>query len=146
MPLAGGHENVADVVEAHPSDSHDWVGKRVCVEPTLGCEARGIDPPCGRCAVGEFGACEHFGSAGEGRYALPAGTSLGYNSRTGGRFRVAGVKGTEVVPVRLSLGRRRRDLDEIRVASRGGPVAAGAIRRACHGRRIGAHRRARRQW
>jgi len=86
MPLIGGHENVAEVAEVHPSVASDWVGKRVCVEPTLGCEPRGIDPKCPRCAVGEFGACENFGAAGEGRSALPAGTSVGYNSRTGGSW------------------------------------------------------------
>jgi threonine dehydrogenase-like Zn-dependent dehydrogenase len=58
----------------------------VCVEPTLGCLPRGIEPVCPRCAVGEFGACENFGAAGEGRYNLPAGTSIGYNNRTGGSW------------------------------------------------------------
>ncbi len=84
FPGVLGHENVAIVESVGPAVDEAWVGRRVCVEPTLCCEVRGIDPPCGRCAAGEFGACENFGAAGQGRYALPAGTSIGYNSRTGG--------------------------------------------------------------
>jgi threonine dehydrogenase-like Zn-dependent dehydrogenase len=79
-----GHENLADVEAVGRGVDGAWVGKRVCVEPTLCCEARGIDPPCGPCAAGAFGACENFGAAGAGRYDLPAGTSIGYNARTGG--------------------------------------------------------------
>ncbi len=84
MPMILGHENVAVVEEVGPAVDASWAGKRVCVEPTLGCTARGIEPPCGRCAVGEFGACENFGAAGLGRYQLPPGTSIGYNRATGG--------------------------------------------------------------
>jgi len=105
MPLIGGHENAAQVVEAHPSVADEWIGKRVCVEPTLGCEPRGIEPMCRRCAVGEFGACENFGAAGEGRYGLPAGTSVGYNSRTGGswgEFFVAHVSQLVEIPQKLT--------------------------------------------
>lgn len=86
MPMVLGHENVAVVDEVGPAVDPCWKGRRVCVEPTLNCEVRGIVPPCGRCAEGAFGACENFGSAGAGRYGLPAGTSIGYNSRTGGSF------------------------------------------------------------
>ncbi|HUT58483.1 MAG TPA: alcohol dehydrogenase catalytic domain-containing protein, partial [Phycisphaerae bacterium] len=81
-PMVLGHENVAVVEDLGPAVDPAWRGRRVCVEPTLGCQARGIDPPCPRCAAGEFGACENF--AGGGKYELPAGTSIGYNSRTGG--------------------------------------------------------------
>lgn len=83
-PMLLGHENVCVVDEAGPEADDSWVGRRVCVEPTLGCEPRGIEPPCPRCAAGEYGACENFGAAGAGRAALPAGTSIGYNRRTGG--------------------------------------------------------------
>lgn len=86
MPMILGHENVADVVEVGPGVEPSWKGKRVCVEPTLSCAVRGIDPPCPRCAAGEFGACENFGAAGQGHSQLPAGTSIGYNSRTGGSW------------------------------------------------------------
>ncbi|NLF31081.1 MAG: alcohol dehydrogenase catalytic domain-containing protein [Planctomycetes bacterium] len=86
MPLIGGHENVAQVVRTHSPADQAWIGRRVCVEPTLACAARGIEPPCRRCAAGEFGACESFGAAGQGRFSLPAGTSIGYNRVTGGAW------------------------------------------------------------
>ena len=86
MPMVLGHENVAVVEEAGPAVDGSWVGRRVCVEPTLCCRVRGIEPPCPRCAAGEFGACESFGDKGAGAAKLPPGTSIGYNSRTGGSF------------------------------------------------------------
>ncbi len=86
MPMTLGHENVAVVEDLGPAVDVSWKGRRVCVEPTLGCTARGIEPPCDRCKAGEFGACENFGANGQGRYKLPPGTSIGYNSRTGGSF------------------------------------------------------------
>ncbi len=86
MPLIPGHEIVAEVVEVHPSVDAGWVGRRACIEPTLNCIPRGITPVCPRCANGQFGVCENFGAAGAGDYALPAGTSIGYNSRTGGAW------------------------------------------------------------
>ena len=86
MPMGLGHENVAVVEEVGPAVDKAWVGRRVNVEPTLSCVPRGIDPPCERCAAGEFGACENFGDAGEGTAKLPPGTSIGYNAATGGSF------------------------------------------------------------
>ena len=100
MPMVMGHENVAVVDHVGPAVDRNWLGRRVCVEPTLSCIPRGIDPPCHCCQVGQFGACENFGSAGAGRYKLPAGTSIGYNSRTGGsmgEFFVAHV--SQLVPL-----------------------------------------------
>jgi threonine dehydrogenase-like Zn-dependent dehydrogenase len=84
MPMILGHENVAVVEQVGAMVEPSWVGRRVCVEPTLSCVPRGIDPPCHCCQAGQFGACENFGAAGEGKYKLPAGTSIGYNARTGG--------------------------------------------------------------
>ncbi|MFP4054733.1 MAG: zinc-dependent alcohol dehydrogenase [Phycisphaerae bacterium] len=86
MPMLLGHENLAEVIETGPAVEDAWVGRRVCVEPTLGCVARGIDPVCEPCSRGQFGACENFGADGQGRYSLPPGTSTGYNSRTGGSY------------------------------------------------------------
>ena len=86
MPMVLGHENVGVVRQVGPAVDASWAGRRVCVEPTLGCKARGIEPPCENCRDGRFGACEHFSGDIEGRYRLPAGTSIGYNSRTGGSF------------------------------------------------------------
>ncbi len=85
FPLILGHENVAVVEETGPAVDSSWVGRRVCVEPTLCCEPRGIEPSCPRCQAGQFGACDNFASD-DGGAKLPPGTSIGYNSRTGGSF------------------------------------------------------------
>jgi len=85
-PLLLGHENVAEVESVGPSVDRAWLGRRVCVEPTLSCVPRGIEPLCPCCRDGAFGACEHFDAGSKGRYNLPAGTSIGYNSRTGGAY------------------------------------------------------------
>jgi len=84
MPLGLGHENVAIVRSVGPDVDESWIGRRVCVEPTLCCNVRGIDPPCRSCRDGRYGTCEHFCGDEPGRYSLPAGTSIGYNNRTGG--------------------------------------------------------------
>ncbi len=86
MPMILGHENLAVVDDVGPAVDRGWLGRRVCVEPTLCCVVRGIDPPCRPCRRGQFGVCENFGAAGVGKASLPAGTSIGYNSRTGGAF------------------------------------------------------------
>ena len=85
-PFLLGHENVAVVTEVGPAVDSEWLGRRVCVEPTLCCQVRGIDPPCRPCREGRFSACQSFGSDGAGTAGLPPGTSIGYNSRTGGSF------------------------------------------------------------
>ena len=86
LPMVLGHENVAEVVACGPAVDAAWLGRRVCVEPTLSCRPRGIDPPCDRCGEGEYGACENFGADGVGAAKLPPGTSIGYNARTGGAY------------------------------------------------------------
>jgi len=85
-PMGLGHENVAVVESVGPTVEGSWVGRRVCVEPTLSCVPRGIEPVCECCRRGAFGACENFDADGIGRYGLPPGTSIGYNSRTGGAY------------------------------------------------------------
>ena len=90
QPIAMGHENVAVVEEVGAGVDEAWLGRRVLVEPTLGCVPRGITPLCPRCAVGEFGACENFsGNPMGGATAatdLPPGVSTGYNAATGGSW------------------------------------------------------------
>jgi len=104
-PMGLGHENVAVVEEVGRAVAKTWLGRRVCVEPTLCCKVRGIEPPCERCAEGQLGACESFGDDGSGSAKLPPGTSIGYNSRTGGSFGecfVAHVSQLVAVPDALS--------------------------------------------
>ncbi len=86
LPAPMGHENVAVVDQVGSGLEETWLGKRVCVEPTLCCAVRGIDPPCGRCGQGQYGACENFGRNGLGTAKLPPGTSLGYCAAVGGSF------------------------------------------------------------
>jgi threonine dehydrogenase-like Zn-dependent dehydrogenase len=85
-PMILGHENVAVVDQVGPAVEKDWLGRRVCVEPTLSCAVRGIEPPCPRCQAGQFGVCENFATDGVGSAGLPPGTSIGYNRATGGSF------------------------------------------------------------
>lgn len=84
MPMGLGHENLAVVEEVGEAVDRSWIGRRVCVEPTLSCEPRGISPVCDRCRAGQFGACQNFSGAAAGSAGIPPGTSIGYNSRTGG--------------------------------------------------------------
>jgi threonine dehydrogenase-like Zn-dependent dehydrogenase len=73
FPFVPGHEIVADV------HGGTLDGRRVVVEPVLGCEARGIAPLCPACAEGRKGACDRiaFGS-------LAPGLQTGYCTDTGG--------------------------------------------------------------
>jgi threonine dehydrogenase-like Zn-dependent dehydrogenase len=73
FPFVPGHEIVADVVDGPNA------GRRVVVEPVLGCVARGIEPRCSACAEGNHGRCEHlaFGH-------LKPGLQTGYCASTGG--------------------------------------------------------------
>ncbi|MFZ0217276.1 MAG: zinc-binding dehydrogenase [Candidatus Dormiibacterota bacterium] len=67
-PFVPGHEVVGEVD-----------GERVVVEPALGCEVRGIAPPCPRCLEGRPALCEHLT---EGDLAI--GMQTGYCESTGG--------------------------------------------------------------
>ncbi|HEX4216213.1 MAG TPA: zinc-binding dehydrogenase [Candidatus Dormibacteraeota bacterium] len=67
-PFVMGHEVVGECD-----------GSRVVVEPALGCEVRGLDPVCARCAEGRPGLCENVDSGD-----LPVGLQTGYCSATGG--------------------------------------------------------------
>lgn len=71
FPFVLGHEIVADVL--------DQAGRRVVVEPVLGCLTRGIEPPCPACAEGRKGNCERlaFGH-------LHPGLQTGFCADTGG--------------------------------------------------------------
>lgn len=81
FPAVLGHENVAAIERVGPAAS-DWQpGQRVCVEPAVGCRARGIDPPCTECAAGRTSLCQHPGDA-----RLPVRAMVGLNPLTGGTW------------------------------------------------------------
>lgn len=86
LPAVFGHENVAVVESVGAGVDPQWLGRRVTVDPGLGCRVRGIDPPCPSCRAGQFGACENFGADGQGRYRLPPGSCLGYCGPLGGSW------------------------------------------------------------
>ncbi len=69
FPFVPGHEVVGERAD----------GARVVLEAVLGCVARGIDPPCEACAVGDVGRCERiaFGD-------LEPGLQTGFCCDTGG--------------------------------------------------------------
>ena len=74
FPFVPGHEVVGDLDD----------GRRVVLEPVLGCSARGIDPPCAACAAGRLDAC--------GRLAfghIRPGLQTGYCADTGGGWSLA---------------------------------------------------------
>lgn len=69
FPFVPGHEVVGELAD----------GRRVVLEPVLGCAARGVDPPCRGCAQGRLDCCERiaFGH-------LEPGLQTGYCADTGG--------------------------------------------------------------
>jgi threonine dehydrogenase-like Zn-dependent dehydrogenase len=73
FPFVPGHEVVGTI------DGGALDGRRVVVEPVLGCLARGIDPPCAACQAGRKGACAQL-SFGH----LKPGLQTGYCADTGG--------------------------------------------------------------
>jgi threonine dehydrogenase-like Zn-dependent dehydrogenase len=72
FPFVPGHEIVGDV-EGGPLD-----GRRVVVEPVLGCLVRGLEP-CAACAAGRKGACGHLAYG-----HIRPGLQTGYCADTGG--------------------------------------------------------------
>jgi threonine dehydrogenase-like Zn-dependent dehydrogenase len=88
FPFVPGHEVVGTVDS--PAFSADGTGldagSRVVIQPVLGCQARGIVPPCRWCASGHSGDCEHvaFGH-------LAPGIQTGFCSDTGGGWSNAGL-------------------------------------------------------
>jgi threonine dehydrogenase-like Zn-dependent dehydrogenase len=74
FPFTPGHEVVADADD----------GRRVVLEPVLGCAARGIRPMCPACSRGDLDGCERL-AFGE----LEPGLQSGYCSETGGGWGIA---------------------------------------------------------
>lgn len=74
FPFVPGHEVVGELDD----------GRRVVLEPVLGCHARGVHPPCRWCAKGETDNCDRtaFGD-------LAPGLQTGYCEETGGGWGIA---------------------------------------------------------
>ncbi|HVM65574.1 MAG TPA: alcohol dehydrogenase catalytic domain-containing protein [Acidimicrobiales bacterium] len=78
LPVVLGHEIAGVVVEAGPR-AGVAVGQRVAVEPTITCEARGIDPMCRFCQRGDIASCQRIYS-----HVFTPGFALGYTQGMGG--------------------------------------------------------------
>ncbi|HSS11603.1 MAG TPA: alcohol dehydrogenase catalytic domain-containing protein, partial [Acidimicrobiales bacterium] len=74
FPFVPGHEVVGDLDD----------GTRVVIEPVLRCAARGIDPPCANCAIGETNRCRNVAYG-----HLQPGLQTGYCADTGGGWGLA---------------------------------------------------------
>ncbi len=81
FPCVTGHEMVGEIVETGSGVSGFSPGDRVAVNPVLGCEPRGISPPCASCRNGRSGNCENMA---KGKF--PPGMFLGITSGLNGGF------------------------------------------------------------
>ena len=75
-PFVLGHEVVGVVGEANGDFAE---GERVVLEPALGCEVRGIDPPCPHCAGGRHALCVNVAKGD-----ISPGIQTGFCRDTGG--------------------------------------------------------------
>jgi threonine dehydrogenase-like Zn-dependent dehydrogenase len=78
FPFVLGHEIAGTVIETGANVSTPR-GTRVVVQPTITCEARGINPPCRPCARGQASACQRLDSG-----VITPGLALGLTSGLGG--------------------------------------------------------------
>jgi len=74
FPFVPGHEIVADADD----------GRRVVIQPVLGCAARGIEPPCGQCSSGRSNRCHHLAGG-----HLHPGLQTGFCADVGGGWSTA---------------------------------------------------------
>jgi len=81
FPTVLGHEVVAEVAALGPGARGLDVGQRVVLNPWLSCGPRGVDPPCGSCAAGDYSLCWHFTTG-----PLAAGIHTGTSADAPGGF------------------------------------------------------------
>jgi len=79
VPFTFGHEIVGVVVETGEEVTKVKAGERVVIEPALSCFVREINPPCPRCAEGNYACCERLTEG-----VIGAGVQTGYCRDTGG--------------------------------------------------------------
>ena len=75
-PFVLGHEVAGVVAEDNGGFA---AGERVVLEPALGCEVRGIDPPCSHCACGRHALCVNVAKGD-----ISPGIQTGFCHDTGG--------------------------------------------------------------
>lgn len=110
FPFVPGHEVVGDLDD----------GRRVVVEPVLGCRARGISPPCPACAAGEIRRCRHL----DGGHLAP-GLQTGFCHDTGGGWSLSMVvHESQVRPVPAALDDEAAVMVEPAACSVHGALAA----------------------
>ena len=103
FPAVLGHEIVAEVIEP----GHPLFGQRVAVDPTLGCQARGL-PLCEACQDGRRDDCLRRADPG-----LGPGILLGYHQRLpGGWSQKMWAPADQLVPVPESFALERAVLVE----------------------------------
>jgi threonine dehydrogenase-like Zn-dependent dehydrogenase len=79
-PFVPGHELVGTITEKGAAVPAAWAaGQRVVIEPVLGCEVRGLTPPCGPCASGDYAHCTRILEG-----SIAGGIQTGYCRSTGG--------------------------------------------------------------
>ena len=76
-PFVLGHELVGAVAE--DNGNYFRAGERVVLEPALGCQVRGMEPPCPYCAAGRYALCVNV-TKGD----IAAGIQTGFCRDTGG--------------------------------------------------------------
>jgi threonine dehydrogenase-like Zn-dependent dehydrogenase len=75
-PFVMGHEIFGEVAD---NNAGFETGERVVVIPALGCEVRGIDPPCPYCALGRYALCLNVAKGD-----ISPGIQTGFCHDTGG--------------------------------------------------------------
>ncbi len=80
-PFVMGHEVVGTIIEVGGEVTELKIGDRVVLQPALGCEVRGVDPPCDACRKGQATLCRNVT-----RGDISAGIQTGYCRDTGGAF------------------------------------------------------------
>jgi threonine dehydrogenase-like Zn-dependent dehydrogenase len=81
FPQILGHEVVGRVAHVGRAVATRRSGERVVLNPWLSCRPRGVEPPCGACARGEYSLCRSFTEG-----ALPVGMHHGNCSVATGGF------------------------------------------------------------
>ena len=81
FPFVLGHENVGTITEVGRDTGGLRTGQRVTVEPPLPCAARGLQPPCAHCAVGDYHLCVRYTDG-----HLSPGLMIGACRDTGGSW------------------------------------------------------------